>query len=41
MDSMLCSIRGTYVSHYVVQHLWNSESDSSKSLGGDKMRGKK
>jgi hypothetical protein len=38
MDSMLCSIRGTYVSHYLVQYLWNSESDSSESLGGDKMR---
>ena len=38
MDSMLCSIRGTNVSHYLVQFLWNSESDSSESLGGDKMR---
>jgi hypothetical protein len=40
MDSMLCSIRGTYVSHYLVQYLWNSESDSSESLGGDKKRGR-
>jgi len=41
MDSMLCSIRGTSVSHYLVQYLWNIESDSSESLGGDKMRERK
>jgi len=38
MDSMACNIRGTYVGHYLVQYLWKSESDSSASLGGDKIR---